>query len=86
MNLAIDDTLHRLVRILLGLAARLGPETGKEVELPTYLTQEEIAQMVTARRERISTALNFLRRKGAIRYSSRGRLVLKIEDLRTYLS
>jgi hypothetical protein len=51
VNLAIDDTLHRLVKILIDLAARLGPKTGKEVELPTYLTQEEIAQMVTARRE-----------------------------------
>jgi|SRR5690348_10250088 len=86
VNLAIDDTLHRSVKILLDLAAKLGPETGKQVELPTYLTQEEIAHMVTARRERTSTALNFLRRKGAIHYSSRGRLVLNLEDLKTYLS
>lgn len=84
VNLVIDDTLHRLVKVLLDLAANLGQPTGGEVELPTYLTQEDMAHMVSARRERTSTALNFLRRKGVVKYSSRGRLVLNVEGLRTY--
>ena len=86
VNLAIDDTLLRLVKILLDLAANLSRPTGAEVELPMYLTQEDVAHMVTARRERISTALNFLRRKEVIRYSTRGRLVLNLERLRAYLT
>lgn len=85
VSLAMDDTLHRLVRVLLDLAAKLGHPAGKLVELPTYLTQEDISHMVAARRERISTALNTLRRQGAIHYSSPGRLVLSLEALKTYI-
>jgi len=85
-TLAVDDTLRRLVNVLLRLGEKIGHNLGQTVELSTYLTQEELSQMVAARRERISTALNFLRRKGAIDYSSPGRLVLKIERLRTYVT
>jgi CRP/FNR family transcriptional regulator, cyclic AMP receptor protein len=84
--LAIDDTLHRLVKVLLDLAGKLSYPTGSVVELPTLLTQEDISQMVAARRERVSTALNSLRRQGAIQYSSPGRLVLNLEALKTYVS
>jgi CRP/FNR family cyclic AMP-dependent transcriptional regulator len=48
-TLAIDDTLHRLVKVLLDLAGKLGYPTGSLVELPTLLTQEDISQMVAAR-------------------------------------
>jgi len=85
-TLAVDDTLRRLVNVLLKLGEKIGHNLGQTVELSTYLTQEELSQMVAARRERISTALNFLRRKGAIDYSSPGRLVLKMERLRTYVT
>jgi hypothetical protein len=36
--------------------------------------------MMVARRERISTALNFLRRQGMVQYTARGHLMI---DLRT---
>ena len=85
-TLAVDDTLRRLVNVLLRLGEKIGHSLGQTVELSTYLTQEELSQMVAARRERVSTALNFLRRKGAIDYSSPGRLILKIERLRTYVT
>jgi CRP/FNR family cyclic AMP-dependent transcriptional regulator len=71
-TLAVDDTVHRLAKVLLKLAAKIGQSSGPEIEVPTYLTQEEIAQMVAARRERISTALNFLRRKRMIQYTNHG--------------
>lgn len=85
-TLAVDDTLRRLVHVLLGLGEKIGRDIGESVELTTYLTQEELSQMVAARRERISTALNFLRRKGAIRYTSPGRIVLNIPSLKTYVT
>ncbi|HEY6255128.1 MAG TPA: Crp/Fnr family transcriptional regulator [Xanthobacteraceae bacterium] len=75
-TLAIDDMVQRLKKVLFALATKLGQKTGSLVEIPTYLTQEEIAQMVGARRERISTALNSLRRQGMVHYSTRGHLVL----------
>lgn len=83
-TLAVDDTAHRLVKALLRLAAKLGHPSGEVVDIPIYLTQEEISQMVAARRERVSTALNFLRRRGMVRYSSHGHLTLDIKALESY--
>jgi len=83
-TLAVDDTVHRLGKVLLKLAAKIGQSSGPKVEIPTYLTQEEIAQMVAVRRERISTALNFLRRRGMIEYTNHGHLVLNLKALEGY--
>jgi len=80
-TLAIDDTVRRLKKVLVGLATKIGRRSGSLVEIPTYLTQEEIAQMVAARRERISTALNSLRRQGLVQYSMRGHLMLNMTGL-----
>lgn len=82
--LATDDTLHRLVKVLLKMAAKIGRGPGGTVEIPTYVTQEEISQMVAARRERVSTALNSLRRLGSISYSKHGHLILDIKALEQY--
>jgi CRP/FNR family cyclic AMP-dependent transcriptional regulator len=83
-TLAVDDTVHRLSKVLLKLAAKIGQTSGTEVVIPTYLTQEEIAQMVAVRRERISTALNFLRRKRMIGYTDHGHLLLNVKSLESY--
>lgn len=83
-TLAVDDTVHRLVKALLRLAVNIGQRSGQMVDIPTYFTQEEISQMVGARRERVSTALNFLRRRGMLRYSSHGHLTLDIKALESY--
>lgn len=84
-TLSIDDTPRRLVKTLLELGKAFGRQVNGCVELPMYLTQEEISQMVAARRERISTALNSLRRQGALKYSTPGRLLLNMELLKTCL-
>jgi CRP/FNR family cyclic AMP-dependent transcriptional regulator len=81
---AIDDTVHRLIKVLIGLATKIGQRSGSLVEIPAYLTQEEIAQMAAARRERISTALNSLRRRGVVQYSTRGHLILDVAALEAY--
>jgi len=83
-TLAVDDTVHRLCKVLLKLAAKIGQSSGPEVEIPTYLTQEEIAEMVAARRERISTALNFLRRRRMIAYTNHGHLLLNVKALESH--
>jgi len=85
-TLAIDGTVDRLVKVLVGLAAKIGRPSGSLMELPAYLTQEEIAQMVAARRERISTALNSLRRRGMVHYSARGHLMLDMASLEGHLA
>ena len=83
-TLAAHDTVHRLVRVLLRLGTQLGRTSGQKTELSAYLTQEEIAQMVVARRERVSTAMNFLRDRGMVDYSHRGYLVLDLKALQDY--
>lgn len=82
--LAVDDILRRVAKVLIGLAEKIGSQSGQSVEISTYLTQEELAQMVAARRERVSTALNLLRRHGAIQYSFHGRLLLNMEILKKH--
>ena len=83
-TLASGDTVHRLVRVLLRLGNQLGHPSGQRTELSAYLTQEEISQMVVARRERVSTAINFLRNRGMVDYSHRGYLVLDLKALQNY--
>ena len=80
-TLATDQTLSRVARTLLRLAAKIGRQSGEAVEIQTYLTQEDLSQMVAARRERVSTALNFLRRKGAVHYLPHGHLSLSVKIL-----
>jgi CRP/FNR family transcriptional regulator, cyclic AMP receptor protein len=83
-SVAFSDTVHRLVRVLVRLGKQLGRRSGQSTEISTYLTQEEISQMVAVRRERISTAMNFLRDRGLVDYSRRGHLVLDLKALESY--
>jgi CRP-like cAMP-binding protein len=80
-SLASDDLMQRLRRTLRSLAEKLGATDGDFVEIGTYLTQDELAQMVKARRERVSTALNILRQSGVVQYSPRGRLRVDMRAL-----
>lgn len=85
-RLAEGSVEHGLVEVLRSLAEKLGHPAGALVEIATYLTQEELSQMVVARRERVSTALNSLRRRGIVQYSSRGYLLIDIRALEGYRS
>ena len=80
-SLANDDLMQRLLKTLRSLATKLGAAHGELVEIATYLTQDELAQMVMARRERVSTALNILRQRGIVQYSPRGRLRVDMRAL-----
>lgn len=80
-RLASEDVMHRLRKVLKALADKLGEARGELVEIAAYFTQEELAQMVVARRERVSTALNLLRQRGIVQYSPRGRLIVDVHAL-----
>ena len=85
-HVARGDVTHGVVAVLKTLARKLGRPRGALVEINAYLTQEELAQMVAARRERVSTALNTLRRDGAINYSGDGHLLLDLDALDRHLA
>jgi CRP/FNR family cyclic AMP-dependent transcriptional regulator len=82
-TLAGDNTIHRIAKTLVNLGLKVGRRSGSLVEIPTYLTQEEISQMVAARRERVSTGLNFLRRQGMVQYTNRGNLLIDLDGLKS---
>jgi CRP/FNR family transcriptional regulator, cyclic AMP receptor protein len=73
-SLAGDPVLVRLVRTLLTLASELGQPTLAGTEFTHHLGQDELAQVVGARREVVSTLLNRLRDKGLLSYTRRGRI------------
>jgi CRP-like cAMP-binding protein len=85
-RLAAESVMPRLAGVLKKLAGKLGRPIGERVEIATYLTQEEVSQMVMARRERVSTALNTLRRRGIAHYSPGGRLVLDLRALDEFVA
>jgi CRP/FNR family transcriptional regulator, cyclic AMP receptor protein len=80
-SLANDDLMRRVLKTLRSLANKLGEAQGDFIEIAAYLTQDELAQMVKARRERVSTALNTLRERGIVQYSPRGRLRVDVRAL-----
>lgn len=80
-RMAQGSVMHGLIQVLKGLASKLGRPVEGWVEIDAYVTQEELAQMVVARRERVSTALNSLRRRGLVQYTARGHLLLDVRAL-----
>jgi len=83
-SLAFRDTMQRLTKTLLDLTGQLGRPAGDRVEITARFTQEEIAQMVAARRERVSLGLNYLRRNGMIDYTTQGHLLVDPAALRNF--
>jgi CRP-like cAMP-binding protein len=87
-SLAVDPVLGRLVRTLLALAADLGEPTAQGTQISHHFPQEELARLVGARREVISSLLNRLRASGLITYA-RGHFILvdleRLIALRDYL-
>jgi CRP/FNR family cyclic AMP-dependent transcriptional regulator len=80
-----ETVLHRLVRTLVRLADELGEASGTGTRLAHYIRQEELAQLVGARREVVSGLLNRLRTSGHISYSPRGPITVQRVALQAYL-
>lgn len=85
-SLAFESAMERLCRTLLLLAATLGEESPDGIHIPHYIRQEQLAQMVAARREVVSGLLNRLRERGLIRYPRKGQISVHELQLREYLS
>jgi CRP/FNR family cyclic AMP-dependent transcriptional regulator len=81
-RLAVDPLDRRVIKVLLDLASKHGRPVRGKIEIPIHLTQEEISQMVNGRRERVSTSLHSLQRRGVIQYSRYGYMTADIEALR----
>ncbi|MFL5520072.1 MAG: Crp/Fnr family transcriptional regulator [Gemmatimonadales bacterium] len=84
-SLAVEPTIERLARTLLLLAESLGEETANGTQITHYVKQEELAQMVAARREVVSGLLNRLRERGLIHYSRKSAISIRREALQAYV-
>jgi len=82
---AVDRRMERLVRTLLKLGKDFGSKTSAGVEIAHYLKQEEIGQVIGARREVVSGLLNQLRSLGLISYSRNHKIAIDAKGLERYL-
>ncbi|MGA6826901.1 Crp/Fnr family transcriptional regulator [Nitrospira sp. NS4] len=84
-TLSFSSTMERLVRTLNRLADEFGEEEGEWTRLTHYFRQDDLAQMIGARREVVSTLLNQLREQGLITYARKDGLLLHRPGLERYL-
>ena len=84
-SLSVDPALHRLARTLIGLAADFGEPAPDGMLVLRYITQQELAHLVGARREVVSGLLNRLRDRGLIRYLRRGPISIEGKALRAFV-
>jgi CRP/FNR family transcriptional regulator len=84
-TLSFNSTMERLVRTLAKLADEFGVPEGEWVRLTHYFRQDDLAQMIGARREVVSTLLNQLRDQGLVTYARKDGLLLRRTGLDRYL-
>ena len=84
-TVSFSSTMERLVRTLARLADEFGVPDGEWIRLTHYFRQDDLAQMIGARREVVSTLLNQLRDQGLITYARKDGLLLRRVDLERYL-
>ena len=74
------------MRTLTRLADEFGEPEGEWVRLTHYFRQDELAQMIGARREVVSTLLNQLREQGVVAYVRKDALLLQPSGLQRMLT
>jgi CRP/FNR family transcriptional regulator len=84
-SLSVEPSMGRLTRTLLDLASNLGEPTPQGIQITHHITQEELARLISARREVVSGLLNQLRNTGLISYTRRGLIVVNREALQGLL-
>jgi CRP/FNR family cyclic AMP-dependent transcriptional regulator len=86
LALATLDVTGRVARQLLLLAEAYGQQEGDGIHIHLRLTQENLAQIVGASRERVNQALRQLKLQGILAVRDQHRLVLRdMEVLHAYL-
>jgi len=72
-NLSVDDVETRMIKLLVHLCARFGRpgEGDAEITLDIGLTHQEMADMIGATRQSVTSIFSDLRRKGVLRIENR---------------
>jgi len=71
LNLAVDDVTSRVVKLITRLSARYGKQAGDQILLGIPLTHQEMADMIGASRQTVTSVLGNLKRKGVLRIEKR---------------
>lgn len=66
LNLTSEDVMSRLLKLLTRLCLQYGKTQGAELLLDIPLTHQEIADMIGASRQTVSSAISDLRKRGLI--------------------
>lgn len=66
LNLVTDDVPSRLIKLLTRLASRYGRRDGDTMLLDIHLTHQDMADMIGATRQTVTSVLNQLKRSGVI--------------------
>jgi len=67
LNVSSDDVLTRLIKLITRLNGIYGKQLARESYLDIHLTHQEIADMIGASRQTVTTTLGDLRRQGVLR-------------------
>lgn len=71
VNLVNDDVQTRITKLILRLGARHGVRVDQDIHLDIDLTHQEIADMVGATRQTVTSVLSDLQRRGLLRLENR---------------
>lgn len=71
VNLINDDAQTRIIKLILRLATRYGVRVDQDIHLSIQLTHQEIADMVGATRQTVTSVLSQLQRQGVMRLENR---------------
>lgn len=71
VNLVSDDVNTRIAKLIVRLGARYGVRVGSEISLSIPLTHQEIADMVGASRQTVTSALSAFKRQGVLSVENR---------------
>ena len=85
VNLVADDVDTRIAKLILRLGARYGRRDGRVIHLDIPLTHQEIADMVGATRQSVTSVLSRLKRQGVLSIDTH-RIHIESEELLTGLT
>jgi CRP-like cAMP-binding protein len=81
-DLIFKNVRERLITFLLRFAEAFGKIKDRQITVPKFLSQDEIAHMTGASRQTVATILNELRQEGLIDFTTKSLTILKPERLR----
>lgn len=85
-NLVTVDSEHRLGKVLLQLARKLGKEDPRSIRIEQKISHEELSKMVGTTRPRISEFMQRFRALGLIEISIEHFIIVKEKKLTDYLA